>query len=127
MNPVCVSCKKQIDYWNEHCGECGFRVELVPDEKIKARYLRGPSLGPLLFTQGWAYGARLYFWFLLSLVPVFGIITLFICLFFGRRLSWKQGGWASWEEFVHRMKMMDILSAVWIVLLIVFYLYVRFY
>lgn len=115
-----------MDDWNEHCGRCGFHVELVPDDTIKARYLRGPSLGAVLFTQGWAFGARLYLWFLLSLVPVFGIIVLFICLFFGRRLSWKQGGWASWEDFVRRMKMMDILGGFWIVFWMSIYLYARF-
>ncbi|HAU65763.1 MAG: hypothetical protein UT30_C0009G0008 [Candidatus Uhrbacteria bacterium GW2011_GWF2_39_13] len=125
MNRACLFCKKQIEDWNEHCIGCGFHVELVPDEKIKARYLRGPSLGALFFTQGWAYGARLYVWFLLSLVPVFGIIVLFICLFFGRRLSWKQGGWNSWEEFIHRMRMMDILGGIWILLLGGLYVYFR--
>ncbi len=91
MNRTCTSCKHEVEDWNEKCGGCGYTLELVPDDQKKARFLRGPALGALLFTQGWAFGARLYFWFLLSLVPVFGLIALIVGVFFGRRLSWKYG------------------------------------
>jgi hypothetical protein len=126
MGKTCKSCKHQVDTWNEECGGCGFTLVLEPDEKRKARYLRGPSIGALFFTQGWAFGARLYAWFLLSLVPVFGIIALFACLFFGRRWSWKYGGWSNWEEFTRRMRMMDVIGGVWLAILIASYLIVRF-
>lgn len=126
MGKTCSSCKKQVEKWNEECGGCGFTLVLEPDEKRQARYLRGPSIGALFFTQGWAFGARLYAWFLLSLVPVFGIIALFACLFFGRRWSWKYGGWSDWEEFTRRMRMMDIIGGAWVAILIASYLIVRF-
>ena len=126
MNRTCVSCKREVEEWNEKCGDCGFTLELVPDDRRKARFLRGPSLGALLFTQGWTFGARLYFWFLLSLIPVFGLVALFMCLFFGRRLSWKYGGWSDWEEYVARMRLMDIVGGVWVAILVAFYLWARF-
>jgi len=122
---TCTWCKKEVDAWNEKCGGCGFTLVLEPDEKKRARYLRGPALGALLLTQGWTFGARLYIWFLLSLVPVFGIIALFACLLFGRRWSWKYGGWSDWNEFRSRMRLLDAISVLWIVGLIVGYYYLR--
>lgn len=123
---TCASCKREVEAWNEKCGACGFTLELVPDDRRKARYLRGPSLGALLFTQGWTFGSRLYFWFLISLIPVLGLMALFICLFFGRRLSWKYGGWSDWEEYVARMRFMDAVGVVWVLILVGAYLWVRF-
>lgn len=127
MIKTCTSCKREVEAWNEKCDGCGFTLELVPDERRKARYLRGPSLGALLFTQGWAFGARLYFWFLISLIPVVGLVALFVCLVFGRRLSWKYGGWSDWEEYEARMRLMDVIGIVWILILAAVYLYVRFF
>ena len=125
MKKTCNKCKEKVDIWNKQCGGCGFTLVLQPDEERKARYLKTPSLGALLFTQGWTFGSRLYVWFLLSLVPVVGIVALFACMFFGRRWSWRQGGWASWEEFTDRMKLMDILGIAWICFLIISYFIAR--
>ncbi len=127
MQTTCKQCKDQVDIWNKSCGSCGFHLVLEPDEAVRARYLKGPSLGALLFTQGWAFGARMYVWFLVSLIPVFGLIALFACLFFGRRLSWKQGGWSSWQEFQSRMKVMDIIGGVWIAILVGSYFAARYF
>lgn len=123
---TCSQCKIDVEEWNQRCGGCGVHLVLEPDEKQRLRYLRGPSLGALLFTQGWTFGARLYVWFLFSLIPVFGIVALFVCLFFGRRWSWKYGGWASWEEFKARMRLLDGLSIAWVLLLIVLYFWRRY-
>lgn len=123
---TCVNCKKEVEAWNERCGSCGFTLVLEPDEKRRARFLRGPALGALLFTQGWTLGARVYFWFLLSLIPVLGIAALILCVIFGRRWSWKYGGWSDWEEFVKRMRVMDAIGVVWILILIGVYLFFRF-
>lgn len=95
------------------------------DEAAQSRFLRGPSLGALLFTQGFAFGARLYVWFLLSLIPIVGIPVLFILLIFGRRLSWKHGGWASFEAFQARMKLLDIIAVVWLLALVALYFFAR--
>lgn len=114
MNTSCQSCKADVDAWNERCGGCGFTLVLEPDEKIRAQYLRGPSLGALFWTQGWTFGSRLYVWFLISLIPVAGFVALFACLLFGRRWSWKYGGWTDWEEFRARMRLLDGIAIVWI-------------
>lgn len=123
---ICTSCKREVEAWNEKCGSCGFTLELVPDERRKARYLRAPSLGAFLFTQGWTFGARLYFWFLISFIPVFGLMSLFVGVFFGRRLSWKYGGWSDWGEYTRRMRLMDVVGVMWVVVLGAGYLYFRF-
>ena len=125
MNKTCKTCKKKVEIWNKQCKGCGFTLVLQPEEELKARYLRTPSLGALLFTQGWAFGARLYVWFLISLVPVVGIVALFATLFFGRRWSWKHGGWANWDEFKDRMKLMDTIGIIWIVILLIGYVSAR--
>jgi hypothetical protein len=125
MNTTCKSCKANVDAWNEQCDGCGFRLVLEPDEMARAKFLRGPSVGALLFTQGWTFGARLYVWFLLSLVPIVGFVVLFTCLFFGRRWSWKYGGWSDWEEFHSRMRLLDAIAALWIVGLAVSWLWLR--
>jgi hypothetical protein len=114
MPSACTSCKVEAEAWNERCGGCGFRLVLEPDEAARARFLRGPSLGALLWTQGWTFGARLYVWFLASLVPVVGFVVLFACLLFGRRWSWKYGGWADWDEFRARMRLLDAVALVWL-------------
>jgi hypothetical protein len=79
----------------------------------------------MLFTQGWAFGARLYLWFIVSFVPIVGFVVLVFLLIFGRRLSWKHGSWASWEEFKNRMRLLDAISVVWILILIGIYFWMR--
>ncbi|MFA4845191.1 MAG: hypothetical protein WC654_01385 [Patescibacteria group bacterium] len=126
MSKTCTSCKNAVEAWNEQCRACGFTLVLEPDEKRRARFLRGPALGALLFTQGWTFGARVYFWFLISLIPVVGIAALILCVIFGRRWSWKYGGWSDWGEFVKRMRVMDAIGLCWVAILAWAYLYVRF-
>ena len=126
MNRICKKCESVVDEWNEKCGGCGFHLVLEPEETVRAQYLKTPSLGALLFTQGWTFGSRLYIWFLLSLIPGVGLVALFMCLFFGRRWSWKQGGWGSFAEFTTRMRYMDVIAMVWILFLIASYLWVRY-
>jgi len=96
---------------------------MEPDEALRERFLKRPSLGALLFTQGWTFGARLYGWFLLSLVPVVGFVVLGVCFVYGNRLSWKRGGWASWQEYEQRMRRLDQMAVGWICLLVALYVY----
>lgn len=105
----------------KECRACGFHIVVEPSEKARARFLRVPSLGALLFTQGWTLGARLYLWFVFSLIPIAGIVALIMCVLFGRRWSWKYGGWKDWETFERRMKVLDGIGIAWIVVLVVFY------
>ena len=121
MTSTCQSCKAEVEQWNEHCGTCGFHLVLEPDEARRARYLRAPSLGALLFTQGWALGARLYLLFIISLIPLVGFVALFVGAVFGRRLSWKHGSWSDWEAFTTRMKWLDALGIFWVCLLFMVY------
>jgi len=121
----CTNCQKEVEEWNQKCGSCGFHLVLEPDELLRARYLRGPSLGALFFTQGWTLGARLYVWFLFSFVPIVGIVVLFICLIFGRRWSWKSGGWSNWQEFQKRMRLLDLIGVIWMAILIGVYFWMR--
>lgn len=122
---TCKQCKLDVKEWNERCGGCGFTLILEPDEKIKARYLRTPALGALLWTQGWTFGARMYLWFILSLIPVVGLVALIVCVIFGRRWSWKQGGWSDWETFHQRMRLLDAVAVIWIIGVIIMWLYLR--
>ena len=126
MKKKCKECKEHVEIWNKQCQGCGFTLVLEPDEDRKAKYLKTPSLGAMLFTQGWAIGARLYVWFLISVIPIAGFVALFACLFFGRRWSWQQGGWSSWEEYQKRMRLLDGVAIVWVLALLAVYLYVRF-
>ncbi len=116
-----------VEEWNKTCGACGLRLVLEPDEVHQARYLRGPALGALLFTQGWAFGARLYLLAILSCIPIVGIPVLGGSLLFGRRLSWKYGGWPSWEVFQARMRLLDVLGMAWILALLGAYFFFRFH
>ena len=126
MKQVCKQCRHLVEQWDKTCAGCGFHLALVPDEQIQEQYLKTPSLGALLFTQGWTFGARLYVWFLLSLIPGVGLVVLFACLVYGRRWSWKYGGWASWQEYTDRMKTMDYVGMIWVGILLATYLYARY-
>ncbi len=125
MTKTCPECQAMIKIWNEKCRACGFTLALEPDEAARARYLRGPSLGALLWTQGWAVGARTYLWFIASLIPIVGVAALIVLTIFGRRISWERGGWASWAEFQSRMRLLDRIGIVWIGVLILVYVLAR--
>jgi hypothetical protein len=58
-------------------------------------------------------------------MPVVGVVALIACTLFGRRWSWKYGGWRDWDTFTERMRLMDILATVWIVGLAAAYFWVR--
>jgi len=127
MQPrLCKQCQAKVEEWNHTCKGCGYHLVLEPEEKLRARYLRTPSLGALLFTQGWALGARVYVLFILSLIPAVGIAALIIGMIFGRRISWKMGSWGSWQEYTTRMRLLDGIGVAWICLLGLVYLYLRF-
>ena len=119
MQTTCTSCTAEIDALKEKCHACGLELVVEPDDVVRARSLRRPSLGALFFTQGFALGARLYGWFLLSLVPVVGLAALAAMVVFGRRWSWKRGGWTDWKEFEDRMRLLDVIAAVWIVSMLI--------
>ncbi|PJA46735.1 hypothetical protein CO172_03640 [Candidatus Uhrbacteria bacterium CG_4_9_14_3_um_filter_36_7] len=123
---ACIQCQKIVEEANKVCTACGYHLVFEPNQEKQAKYLRGPSLGALFFTQGWAFGARLYLWFILSLIPFFGFVVLFVLFFFGRRLSWKSGSWASWQDFEQRMALMDKIAIGWILLLVGIYFWTRF-
>lgn len=125
LSPECPECKKILAHWNEHCHGCGYKLALEPQEAARARYLRGPSLGALFFTQGWAFGARLYLWFLLSLIPIVGLAILPLLVLFGRRLAWTMESWESWDDFTSRMRLMDIIGVIWLTGLIIVYFWLR--
>ncbi|MEI6511241.1 MAG: hypothetical protein WCO25_04330 [Candidatus Uhrbacteria bacterium] len=125
METTCTNCKKEVDALKAKCAACGLTLTLEPDEARRARSLRMPSLGALLFTQGWTLGARTYLLFLLSLIPVVGLGVLVVAVLFGRRLSWKHGEWASWEEFEERMHWLDLLSFAWVGILAIGWLFLR--
>jgi len=125
MQTTCTNCKLEVDALKAKCAACGLTLTLEPDEARRARSLRMPSLGALLFTQGWTLGARTYLLFLLSLIPVVGVGVLIVSVLFGRRLSWKHGEWASWEEFEERMHWLDLMSFVWIGILAIVWIFLR--
>jgi hypothetical protein len=125
MPETCVRCQKHVEEWNERCGGCGYRLVLEPEEVTKRKYLRGPSLGALLWTQGWTFGARLYLLFLLSFVPIVGFVVLLVGLLLGRRLSWKYGGWEDFETFKKRMRLLDLIAGAWVVIVLIAWFVLR--
>ncbi len=125
MQTTCSSCKVNVDALKANCAACGLTLTLEPDEARRARSLRMPSLGALLFTQGWTLGARTYLLFLLSLIPIVGIGVLIVSVIFGRRMSWKHGEWTSWEAFEERMRTLDLIAIAWIGMLGAIWLLLR--
>ncbi|NBS41696.1 hypothetical protein EBS80_03465 [bacterium] len=119
MESTCANCKAEIDALKAKCHACGIELIVEPSEVARAKSLRRPSLGALFFTQGFALGSRLYGWFLLSLIPIVGFVALAALVVFGRRWSWKRGGWTDWKEFESRMRLLDALAAVWIIGLLI--------
>ena len=123
----CESCEALLHEWQERCRDCGVGVTPVnqEEEERKKSYLRWPSLGALLWTQGFSFGARLYILFIMSLIPVVGFAALGVAFLFGRKRSWKYGQWDSWQEFTQRMRLLDMLGAAWVAILITVYFFFR--
>lgn len=111
--------------WEKMCQSCGYHLVIEPDDRLRQRYLRTPSLGALLFTQGWMLGARMYLLFALSLIPVVGLVPLIFGTLFGRQMAWRFGGWSDWTEFQKRMRLLDIIGVLWVTTLIGFYFLIK--
>lgn len=101
-------------------------MELVSKEQDMERYLKRPSLGGLFWTQAYAFGTRQYLWFILSILPITGFVALPAMFLFGRRWSWRVGGWENFETFKKRQLLMDRIGIAWIILLALIYAYLRF-
>ena len=125
MKDVCQNCQAQVKQLNNVCQGCGFTLVIEPDQTRKEKFLRVPSLGALLFTQGWTFGARLYLLFVLSLIPIVGFLVLFVGVIFGRRLAWRYGSWKDWHEFETRMHLLDVIGVIWIGILVGIYFFLR--
>ncbi len=122
----CPECFVKLRELQELCGGCGYRVELVTKEEDMERYLKRPSLGGLFWTQAYAFGTRQYMWFILSILPITGFVALPAMFVFGRRWSWKVGGWASFNEFKSRQTLMDRIGVAWVLLLVAIWAYFRY-
>jgi len=121
----CPDCLQKLKEAQRACHACGYVVELVPREKQIDRYLKRPSPGGLFFTQAYAFGTRQYLWFIISLIPVVGLVALVTMFLFGRRWSWHVGGWENFEEFKRRQRVMDRIAYAWLAILLLGYVYLR--
>lgn len=121
----CPDCLEKLREAQRICEGCGYTVELVPKEEVIERYLRRPSPGGLFWTQAYAFGTRQYIWFIVSLVPIVGFVALGAMFLFGRRWSWRVGGWDNFEEFKKRQRLMDGVAYAWLCVLIFVYIYLR--
>jgi hypothetical protein len=122
----CPDCLDKLREAQDICGACGYKVELISEEKQIERFIKRPSPGGLFFTQAYAFGTRQYLWFIASLIPILGFVALGVMFLFGRRLSWRFGGWDSFEEYKKRQTTMDVVSCVWLAILLSAYLLLRF-
>lgn len=123
---TCPECFTKLRELQALCGGCGYRVELVSKEEDMERYLKRPSLGGLFWTQAYAFGTRQYMWFILSILPITGFVALPAMFVFGRRWSWKVGGWKNFEEFKKRQVLMDGIGVAWILFLVSIWAYFRY-
>ncbi len=122
---MCPECMEKLKEAQRFCAACGYHVELVPDEVVMERFLRRPSPGGLFWTQAYALGTRQYLWFILSLIPIVGVVALFAMFFYGRRWSWKVGEWENFEEYRRRQILMDRIGYGWLATLLIGYIVVR--
>jgi len=122
----CTNIKTEVKKLDRQAEGCGFRVHLESAEESMKRYLRTPSLGALLWTQVWALGARMYFWFILSLIPIVGFVPLIVLTIRGRQLSWNTGQWENFEVFKRRMRILDIVALVWLIIIVGVYLFIKY-
>ena len=118
---ACPDCTAALQEAQRVCHACGYTLRLEPMEAEKDRYLHRPSLGGLLWTQAYALGTRQYLWFVASLIPGVGFVALFAMSLYGRRWSWRMGGWESFSAFQERQRLMDGSGFGWICALIVTY------
>lgn len=125
-NKTCPDCLDRLRAAQKACEACGYKVELVPKEKQIEKFLKRPSPGGLFFTQAYALGTRQYMWFIISLIPIAGFVALGAMFLFGRRWSWHVGGWDNYEQYKKRQRLMDTIAYIWLAILILGYLYLRF-
>ncbi|OGL71848.1 hypothetical protein A3C17_01920 [Candidatus Uhrbacteria bacterium RIFCSPHIGHO2_02_FULL_53_13] len=126
LKKVCPECFSKLKELQKLCQGCGYKIELVTADEEIERFLRRPSPGGLLWTQAYAFGTRQYLWFVLSILPITGFVALPMMFAFGRRWSWRVGGWGSFTEFKERQVLMDRIGIAWILFLVLIYLYFRF-
>ncbi len=126
LKNACPECFTKLKELQKLCYGCGYKIELVTADEDIERFIRRLSPGGLLWTQAYTLGTRQYLWFVLSVFPITGFVALPAMFIFGRRLSWKVGGWNNFDEFKQRQKLMDRIGIVWILFLILVYLYFRF-
>jgi len=121
----CHACSKEILDSASHCSECG----APQTAKILTRtqtLAPKPALEPLpAGIKGWCWGGFLLnfiwgirfriWWGLLALIPLVGIGVSIWFGFKGRELAWRQGNWASVEEFNRTQRRWSIAGMVFVV------------
>ena len=122
----CPDCFAKLRELQELCKGCGYKIELVTKEEEVERFIKRASLGGLLWTQAYAFGTRQYMWFILSILPIMGFIALPAMFIFGRRWSWKVGGWKSFDEYKRRQVLMDRIGMGWILILVGIWAYFKY-
>lgn len=125
LKRTCPECYTKLRELAQVCAGCGYKIELVTKDEDVERFIRRPSVGGLLWTQAYAFGSRQYIWFVLSILPLTGLIALPAMFLFGRRWSWHKGGWESFEEYKRRQILLDRIGTAWVLLLMVMIFYVR--
>lgn len=64
----------------------------VPDEA------RGWNWGAFMFSLYWGFGNKAYL-ALLTLIPIFNIVWIFVCGFKGNEWAWRAGNYRDVQEF----------------------------
>ncbi len=127
LRNTCPECFTKLRELQAACDGCGYTVELVSKDEEIERFVRRLSPGGLFWTQAYAFGTRQYVWFILSILPITGFVALPLMFVFGRRWSWRVGGWESFEVFKRRQQLMDRIGIAWIAFLILVYIGVRLF
>lgn len=83
---------------------------MIENEKIVPEEIKGWNWGAFLYSVFWGFGNRTYLP-LLSLIPVFGFIWMFVVGFKGQEWAWKKSNYSS--ENITDIKAFQAIQSSW--------------
>ncbi len=99
----CNICESSLDNIKSNNATPSIEFSTEQNNKIDKNYLNQWNWGAFWFTWIWGIANKSYLT-LLTLIPCFNFVWMFVCGFKGNEWAWKNKSWTSIEEFTQVQK-----------------------